>query len=459
MVSGSRIRERTGGARTVIAFFVCALACVLTVLPRVAGAVPSFATQTGLPCSQCHVVAFGPQLTEYGRQFKLNGYTFEKADGGIRIPLAATVQIAYDSIGKAAPTPAPFSDTENLIVQDASVYLAGRLADHLGAFVKATYDGVAKNASWDNMDVRYARPLELGGHALVAGVDVNNDPTVQDLWNSTPIWGFPYISSELVPNPTGAPMLRGLLGETVLGASLYSMIESRVYLELGAYHEISNKWLGNLGEGGASSQVSGYAPYVRAAVQWQKGPHYFEAGAVGLFVKQQPYTTTSQTNRYDDYMLDGSYQFNVGTPHALEAHASWIHEERSLDASFATGNSSAVSNSVDWFEGDVSYILEQTWVGSLGLTYTNGTTNHLLFAPGAVGGSATGTPNSSGYTLQLECIPFGKVGSFAAPWVNVRVGLQYTGYWRFNGASSNYDGFGRSASDNNTVFLFTWLAF
>jgi len=32
----------------------------------------------------------------------------------------------------------------------------------------------------------------------------------------------------------------------------------------------------------------------------------------------------------------------------------------------------------------------------------------------------------------------------------MRVGLQYTGYSKFNGASSNYDGFGRNASDNDT---------
>lgn len=32
------------------------------------------------------------------------------------------------------------------------------------------------------------------------------------------------------------------------------------------------------------------------------------------------------------------------------------------------------------------------------------------------------------------------------------------GYQRFNGGNSNYDGFGRSASDNNTVFGFVWLA-
>jgi hypothetical protein len=45
------------------------------------------------------------------------------------------------------------------------------------------------------------------------------------------------------------------------------------------------------------------------------------------------------------------------------------------------------------------------------------------------------------------------------PFVNARIGLQYTAYTRFNGAGHDYDGFGRSAGDNNTLFLFLWAAF
>ena len=37
--------------------------------------------------------------------------------------------------------------------------------------------------------------------------------------------------------------------------------------------------------------------------------------------------------------------------------------------------------------------------------------------------------------------------------------LQYVAYTMFNGASHNYDGFGRNAGDNNTVFLYAWMAF
>ena len=40
-----------------------------------AAAVPAFAVQTGQPCVACHVGGFGPQLTPYGRDFKIRGYT------------------------------------------------------------------------------------------------------------------------------------------------------------------------------------------------------------------------------------------------------------------------------------------------------------------------------------------------------------------------------------------------
>ena len=37
--------------------------------------------------------------------------------------------------------------------------------------------------------------------------------------------------------------------------------------------------------------------------------------------------------------------------------------------------------------------------------------------------------------------------------------LNYTLYDRFNGAENDYDGFGRDASDNNTIYLLAWLMF
>jgi hypothetical protein len=107
---------------------------------------------------------------------------------------------------------------------------------------------------------------------------------------------------------------------------------------------------------------------------------------------------------------------------------------------------------------DVTYEYQQTWAVSAGLFNTSGSTDMGLYAPEPVGGSLTGSPDSRGYIAMIEYVPFGKLESFGRPWLNVRVGLQYTGYTRFNGADNNYDGFGRSASDNNTLFGFFWFA-
>src|SRR5215831_7486944 len=300
MVLHSTLRTGEGRGRAAIWIFVFALSGAFAGLPRTASAVPSFASQTGLPCAQCHVMAFGPQLTEYGRQFKLNGYTFQK-EGGLKIPLSATLIGGYSNVSKAAPAPSPFSDKENLALQQVSVYFAGRISDHMGAFVKASYDNIFDTKTWDTLDVRYARTVSLGGHSTVLGIDVNNNPTAQDLWSSLPVFSFPYLRPELgTAYPNAAPIIHSALGNTVLGGSIYSMIDNRVYAELGFYKGVSNKWLGNLGLPGGDPHIVGAAPYARISVQQQEGPHYFRVGVVGFSVKQQPFDTTSETNRYTD---------------------------------------------------------------------------------------------------------------------------------------------------------------
>ena len=45
------------------------------------------------------------------------------------------------------------------------------------------------------------------------------------------------------------------------------------------------------------------------------------------------------------------------------------------------------------------------------------------------------------------------------PRFNLRVGVQYTAYAKFDGARRNYDGAGANASDNDTLRIFTWLAY
>jgi hypothetical protein len=437
-------------------FGLLALLSLLAV-PWTARALPSFAQQTGMPCAQCHTVAFGPALTPYGREFKLNGYVF--GDAGSFLPLTLMMQGGYTHTRADQPdSPAPHTSTNaNLSLDQTSLFYAGRLTEHSGAFVQVTYSGADRKTEWDNMDVRYARPLTFGNTALVVGVSLNNNPTVQDLWNSTAGWGYPYISSALAPAPAAGPMIEAL-GQTVLGATAYAMINQHLYVEAGGYRGVSDRWLGNVGlSADDSPHVSGVAPYWRAALQFGTGHRQWSVGTFGMRTDVQPDPTLPGTDRYTDVGVDMTFTQSGGEAHALAANVAVTHEHRALDASVQSGASDAASNQLTAFRADLTYAYQQTWVGSVSVFNTSGTANGGLFAPEPLNGSSSASPDSRGYTLQLEWIPFGKMSSYMRPWLNVRTGLQYVGYTKFNGGTTNYDGFGRSARDNNTLFAYLWV--
>lgn len=60
--------------------------------------------------------------------------------------------------------------------------------------------------------------------------------------------------------------------------------------------------------------------------------------------------------------------------------------------------------------------------------------------------------------LQIDGTPFGNEPSSLGPRFNLRVGVQYRIYAKFDGGTTNYDGLGHNASDNNTLRIFAWLA-
>ena len=77
----------------------------------------------------------------------------------------------------------------------------------------------------DNTDLRYANQTKLGGKELDYGITLNNNPAVQDLWNSTPAWGFPWISSEAGVSPIAGAVIDGTLGGDVAGAGRLQSVE------------------------------------------------------------------------------------------------------------------------------------------------------------------------------------------------------------------------------------------
>jgi hypothetical protein len=196
-------------------------------------AVPSFARQTGLPCSGCHYNP--PELNAAGRNFKLLGYVAKQEGDAVvaeqnknhagldllsRLPLSAWFEASFTN------TKAPQPGTQNgdaEFPQDVSLFLSGAWSTHLGSFLQVTYKTQKDHFSIDNTDIRYAREKQLARKNWVYGLTLNNNPTLEDLWNSTPAWGFPFIASDVAPTPTGAPIITGPLAQDVAGIGAYSM--------------------------------------------------------------------------------------------------------------------------------------------------------------------------------------------------------------------------------------------
>jgi hypothetical protein len=182
-------------------------------------------------------------------------------------------------------------------------------------------------------------------------------------------------------------------------------------------------------------------------------------GLLGLNVKQQPDPASPETNRFDDFGFDATYQHTAADASNLQANLSIVHESRHLNAAVSAEEASFASGSLDSRKLDVTWTYKQTWVAAAGIFDTTGSSDPTLYASGTpVDGFTGNKPDSRGYLLQAEYVPFGKLTSPYRPWLNLRVALQYVGYSRFNGGGSNYDGAGRSASDNNTLFAFLWVA-
>src|SRR6476659_9206818 len=95
---------------------------------RPAKAVPAFAQQTGRNCAACHVGGFGPQLTQFGREFKLGGYTLRMHGS---VPLSAMAITSWTHTSKDQdPPPQHLGRNDNLVLDQASLFVAGGIGEH-----------------------------------------------------------------------------------------------------------------------------------------------------------------------------------------------------------------------------------------------------------------------------------------------------------------------------------------
>jgi len=453
-----------------------------------ASAVPSYSRQTGFPCKSCHTTP--PELTPLGRQFKLNGYTItgmpvnkvEKTSKEApltllqNLPLSVFFETSYTQTNKVQP------GTQNQsfeFPQDVSLFVAGAWAAHVGSFVQFTYDTQDDHFSWDLTDIRYANTRNLFGKSFVYGLDLNNTPGVEDLWHSSAAWGYPFIADDQAPTPTAGPIVQALATD-VAGFGAYGMWNDHLYFNVTGYRSEHIGFgqpngigcsSGNTGGPGACAafNIHGLAPYWRAAWQQTWGNNYLEVGSYGMFMRSTPNdvvvpageTFGTLRDNYTDVAADFQYDRTIPRFHndVVSLRGAYIHENSTLNASASdsvTPDGALAAfprHHLNTVMANAEYHFGDRYSGAFGWFNTTGTRDPVLFAPSDdPGGSANGRPTSSGYILNLSWWPT----------QNIDLAAQYTGYFKFNGGTTNYNGSDtapRNASDNNTLYILARFIF
>jgi hypothetical protein len=468
---------------------------------REAQAIPAFARQTGQPCGACHTDF--PQLTPFGRRFKLGGYTatggrtsdvYQKtfgSDGFIPgFSFMGSVGWTHQYSQSLQGTPqnqqqASFSEFYGgTIIENTGTFL-----DNIGVFQQATYteNNGLHNFSWDNTDIRYANKGSLAALDFIYGITANNNPTLQDAWNTVPAWSFPFIGSAIANTPAAATLIEGAFAQRVIGVSAYAFIEDMLYLEAGGYKSVNPSLLDRTLGIDPTLQpgtVDHVAPYARIAVEPHWREHWFEFGAFGMQTDVNPQGLSPDlfanvnpiggvppigapglNDRFTDLGFDAQYQY-MGDEFKVTLRGTYIHENQQLDSTFAGSTLlGAPTNPTDTLNSlkinaSLIYGVDSRIIFTGGYFNVWGSTDlNLYLNPSPVAGNATGSPNSNGWTAEIAFIPFGMNRSPLWPYFNARIGLQYIWYDKFNGASLNYDGFGTNARDNNTLFGYVWVAF
>jgi len=432
---------------------------------EVANAIPVFARQVQQPCVACHVGGQYPELTPYGRYFKLTGFTQgdnnAKRKEGLGLPIAMSVQAGVNTMSNNLDSTGADIDQRNgqYAPDQVSLYAGGRIADNVGLFAQLTCAFDRGNQSdctlgMDNVDLRYADHISGANRDLIWGVSLNNDPGVTDVFNSTPAWVYPYQASASgsgtsPPVQTALESLYG--GGTAAGLNTYVYLDKTYYAEVGAYWAAAGPtslltYTNNPDSNNGTVPLVGTNPYYRLAYTTEWGPSNLMLGVFGMNSKVSDGTGSGLGTAYNDRGVDAQYQY-ISDPHVVSTQFRYISE----DISDTTGIYSAPATLKSYY-AKAMYVYRAKYGAGLAYQRVEGSTDNYYTA--GLGGGAnfvgvSGNPNTSVWIPAI----------FWQPLQNVRLTLYKTYFAEYLGGKDNYDGLGRNASDNNTTYLYAWIAF
>ena len=400
-----------------------------------AAALPLFARQTGQNCLACHAGGKFPELTPYGRMFKLTGYTLGKRQ---LIPLAATLSFSATAVPGGTKT----QNDGTPAFDKASLFGGGKITDSIGMMAQYTFNNYAGNTGQEgrmysnNADIRYANHIINDQTDLVWGLDLNNNPGFEDVWNSSGVYGYGVVPGSVGVGSGLQPLLLSQnLGQQVVGAGAYVYWDKTLYADLAGYRTgdgVFSFLTHNYGQ----TYIQGTNPYLRLALTHDWGTSNAMIGYTFLDanIYDNPSMATGMVDEHRDNMVDFQYQY-LSDPNVVTVEM----EDANEQVYYGGGG---VSDSINSFQAKASYTYDAHYGAALSYFSVSNSANNALYAGDGGGIGAAQDLGSEGWTPEI----------FFMPVRNVRIGLQYTLFGKFNGTTT-------AASQNDTAFLYAWTAF
>ena len=195
-----RVRQESRRCRRGLFAVAAGAAAMLAVSAGPAEALPSYARQTGQPCAACHT-AF-PELTPFGRRFKIGGYTLQGGDwqgaadrGMIMGGFTHTNSpLRSGAVSRRDCTPTTISSRSRSPASSP----AGSSAISARSFRSPAIRSAATSGSTPPTS---ATPTRSSCSARTrSGASTPTTPRQSKTpWNTTPSWGWPQIASTIAP--------------------------------------------------------------------------------------------------------------------------------------------------------------------------------------------------------------------------------------------------------------------
>ena len=247
-----------------------------------------------------------------------------------------------------------------------------------------------------------------------------------------------------------------------------------LYADFTAYKGLPVSVLQAFNDGNSTTDaLSNVAPYWRLAIEPHWGALYWEVGTLGMYSRITPGRQYGfGTDNYLDVGFDSQIQYD-GDQYSVTVKLTDIMEWQRLNATLALGGASNLSDTLNSFKANASFVWDHTYSIGFGYFNVNGSSDCNMYgspaAPcmsnglGAFPNSYLASPYGNGLILDLAYIPFSHGSPFPYNTWNARIGIQFTQYLHLYGGTNNFDGSflggTHNASGNNSVFAYAWLAF